>query len=76
MDGVAVSVWTSLRCINLSQADAGEVYFERFQRRGVQVPGEPTGKVLQRKRAGVGLDDVAAARLCGTFWEKRLTDDL
>ncbi len=75
MKGVAVFVWTDLRWINLSQTRVGKVYFERFRRRSLQVPGERAVKSQQMKQAVVGLDDVAVAGLCGTFCEETLTND-
>lgn len=66
LQGVAMSVRTSVCHIDLSQTGAAKVYFKCF--RWVQVPGEPAVETHQGKRAGVSQDDVAVARLCGTFW--------
>lgn len=71
LQGVAVPVWTLPRSINLSQTRVGEVYFVRVWGMCLQVPGEFAVETLQRKRAGVSLDDVATARLGSTFWEDR-----
>lgn len=49
LEGVAVSVWTSLRWTDLFQTRVAEVYFERFGRRGLQVPGDRSVKIEQRK---------------------------
>lgn len=70
LQGVAVPVWTLLWGINLSQTPAGEVNFVRVWGKCLQVPGEFAVEIPQSKQAVVNLDDVAAAWLCGTFWEE------
>lgn len=65
LQGVAMSVWTSLCHVDLSQTRAEEVYFKGLW--GLQVPGEPAVETRQGQRAGVSQDDVAVARLCSTF---------
>lgn len=67
LQGVAMSVWTSVCHFDLSQTPAREVYFKGLW--WLQVPREPAVETRQQ-RAGVGQDDVAVARLCRTFWKR------
>lgn len=67
LQGVAVSVWTSVCHVDLSQTRAREVYFKGLW--WLQVPGEPAVETRQGQRAGVGQDDVAVAPLCSTLWK-------